>query len=117
MSASPRPRRVDERQLDAIVEYVTRVVGDPRRIVLFGSAVRGGMHEHSDLDVAVLVATPDDRRDAVRALHCPEDGTLPDVAFPVEFVVGDELTWARSRGEFGSLAHEVLSTGRELYVA
>lgn len=110
------PQRLTEAETERIVSLVRATV-DARRIVLFGSAAKGGMHEHSDVDVAVLVATPEQRRAAKRVLAEADLDARLDLAFPLELIVGDEQTWGNEAGAFGSLAHEVLTTGRDLYVA
>ena len=99
-------KRLDSQQLAAIADFVTSTVAAPR-IVLFGSAMRGGMDEHSDVDVAVLIECAADRPDAARALNVGAEALVGVVDLPVEFVVAGVTSWERSRHEFGSLAHEV----------
>lgn len=48
-----RERLLDQETLDDIVERVVEVA-EPEKIVLFGSAARGEMDRHSDVDLLVI---------------------------------------------------------------
>ena len=47
--------------LDDIIRRVVEVA-EPERVILFGSAVRGEMNRHSDVDLLVVKDAPDLRR-------------------------------------------------------
>jgi predicted nucleotidyltransferase len=57
----------DSQLLDEIVQRVTRAVR-PLRVVRFGSAARGGMGPHSDLDILVVMPDGTHRRKASRTI-------------------------------------------------
>ncbi|HHP7234792.1 MAG TPA: nucleotidyltransferase domain-containing protein [Desulfobacterales bacterium] len=57
----------DSKLLDEIVKRVTRAVR-PLRVVRFGSAARGGMGPHSDLDILVVMPDGTHRRKASRTI-------------------------------------------------
>ena len=48
-----RTGTLDQRILDAIVERIVQTV-QPEKIILFGSAARGEMNRHSDVDILVV---------------------------------------------------------------
>ena len=59
---------VSHETLDTIVHRITEAV-QPRRIILFGSAVRGQMGPHSDLDLLVVMAEGTHRRRTAQAIY------------------------------------------------
>jgi predicted nucleotidyltransferase len=104
--------RIDERMLDELVRRIVAAV-HPRRIVLFGSAARGQMSPHSDLDVLVVMPDGTHRRrtamglyEALYGLGCPTD---------IAVVTDDDI---RRYGDDPSLVIcPALEEGRELYRA
>ena len=46
-------RRVNQEILDDVIRRVVEVA-EPDRIILFGSAARGDMHRHSDVDLLIV---------------------------------------------------------------
>lgn len=48
---------VDQETLDEIIRRVVEVAA-PERIILFGSAARGGMGPHSDVDLLIVKDAP-----------------------------------------------------------
>lgn len=96
-----------------LAQVVTRIVDAvaPQRIILFGSAARGTMHPHSDLDLLIVMAQPDARgyveaaiRRALRAL---------DVAADVVIATPEDLE--RYGRSIGLVYRPALEEGRELY--
>ena len=66
---------------EKIKEAVQKIVAfeQPKRVILFGSAVRGATHPHSDVDF--LVVTKDEvespRKESVRIRQALEDFLMP----------------------------------------
>lgn len=93
---------------------VRRVVDavHPTRIVLFGSAARGEMHAHSDLDVLIVVPDGTHRRQTAALLSRVHF----DLGAPKEIVVteGDVRQY---RDEASLVMLPALAEGRELYRA
>lgn len=58
MKETNRNARLDQKTLDDVIR---RVVGaaQPKKIILFGSAARGAMGPHSDVDLLVIKETVD----------------------------------------------------------
>jgi predicted nucleotidyltransferase len=95
-----------------IDELVKRIVDavHPLRIVLFGSAARGDMHEYSDLDVLVVMPEDAQCRNTTRQIYRQLTGlgTAKDIV----------VTTPRILREHGSnrnlMYHDALRDGREL---
>jgi predicted nucleotidyltransferase len=100
------PEKV-ERAIRKIIE-----VSHPRRLVLFGSYIRGDMDINSDLDI--LVVTSDEiespRKESVRLRRAIED-----VVMPVDILVITESLLAKLKDTPGLIYKEALQTGRIVY--
>ena len=62
---------IDQKILDDIIRRVVEVA-QPEKIILFGSAARGDMHRHSDIDLLIIKECTDARglmRQIRRNLH------------------------------------------------
>jgi predicted nucleotidyltransferase len=102
----------DAKLLDELVHRIVESV-QPLQIILFGSAARGEMGPHSDLDV--LVAMPDgcDRLAVTQALHC----RLSDLETAKDIVVVQASDVAEHGGDPYLIIHRALSEGKDLYHA
>jgi len=63
-----QPTTVDQAVLDDIVRRIVEVA-QPERIILFGSAARGEMGPHSDLDLLVIKAGEINRVDVAQDIY------------------------------------------------
>ena len=59
---------VDQELLDRLVRQIVETVR-PRRIILFGSAARGQMGPHSDLDFLIVMPDGVHRRQTARTIY------------------------------------------------
>lgn len=82
---------VTKHKVQAVVRTIIET-SRPRKVILFGSYVRGNMHRNSDLDV--LVVTKDDienpRKESVRIRRA-----LKGILMPMDILVGTEQ-WGAS---------------------
>jgi len=89
-------------------------VGKPRRVILFGSYVRGKAGPDSDLDV--LVVTGDDvehpRRESVRLRRA-----LHDIGMAMDILVVPQARLAELKDAPGLVYREALKRGRVVYEA
>ncbi|MGH2367213.1 MAG: nucleotidyltransferase domain-containing protein [Chloroflexota bacterium] len=85
----------------------------PLRIILFGSAARGEMGVHSDLDVLVVMPEGTHPRKTAQDLHVRMYG----VPLAVDIVVATPSILDRYRNSFGLVYREALREGREIYAA
>ncbi|MDW7709792.1 MAG: helix-turn-helix domain-containing protein [Deferrisomatales bacterium] len=111
--AMDTPWRVTPEKVDAAVRRIVEVCR-PRRVIVFGSHVRGTPHRHSDLDVLVVTAhEPENpRRESVRIRRA-----LRGVGMPVDVLVVGEKTLDAVGEEPGLIYREVLRNGRVVYDA
>jgi uncharacterized protein len=100
------PEKV-EKVIGRIIEFA-----HPKKIILFGSYVKGNMRRGSDLDV--LVVGCDDieniRKESVRIRE-----VLDDIIMPMDIVVVRESHFERSKDKPGLIYREALRTGKVVY--
>ena len=104
-----RGATLDPRTLDEIIRRVVEVA-QPERIVLFGSAARGEMTRHSDVDLLIV----SDRGDALD-LMCRIYGRLGGVGVPVDALVVSTADVARYRDSHALIIKPALREGRTVY--
>jgi predicted nucleotidyltransferase len=95
-----------------LVERIRSAI-EPVGIFLFGSAARGEMNSHSDLDVLVVVREGTHRRKTRQELYRRMIG----FEFPVDIVVVTEGDVADFRHCKASVLEPALREGIELYAA
>lgn len=112
MSGLPTRTALDPAALEDIVRRVVQVAG-PERIILFGSAARGTMGPHSDVDLLVIKAGTYRKRDVAKEIY----RALRDVDEPVEVVVVTPEDVDRYRNVHPSVIKPALREGRVVYAA
>ena len=101
----------DSAMLDRVVRSIVEQI-DPLRIILFGSAARGEMHAHSDLDLLVIKERLGPRRGAtVGRLR----GRLPVQRRGVDLVLISLAEVALNRDEIYQPVGQALAHGRVIY--
>ena len=100
---------------ETIRELVDRIVQavHPRRIILFGSAARGQMGPHSDLDVLVVMPDGVHRRETA----CQIYRALRRLGVPKDVVVVTESDIKRFGNDPSLVIYPALSEGKEIYHA
>ena len=108
----PAPPTLNQAVLDELVQRIVRAV-QPLRIVLFGSAARGQLGPHSDLDVLVVMPDGIHRRRTAQTIY----RKLLGIGFAKDVVVATESD-IRDYGDNPSLVlFPALREGKELYRA
>lgn len=104
-----RGSTLDPRTLDEIIRRVVEVA-QPERIVLFGSAARGEMTRHSDVDLLIV-------RDGVDALELMVQiyRRLRGVGVPVDAIVVSAEDVARYQDSHALIIKPALREGRTVY--
>jgi len=102
----------DPKMLDELVRRTVEAV-HPLRIVLFGSAARGAMGAHSDLDALVVVRDGSHCLAAMQTLH----GSLSELGIAKDIVVVQASDVERYGRNPYLIIHSALSQGKEVYRA
>jgi predicted nucleotidyltransferase len=103
---------VDQHTLKRLVARIVEAV-QPRRIILFGSAARGQMGAHSDVDLLVVMPDGIHRRRTAQAIYLGLNGT--GIAKDIVVVTEGDV---RAYGNNPSLVlFPALREGREIYRA
>ena len=107
--SAPDGSILDPRTLDEIVRRVVEVA-QPERIVLFGSAARGEMTRHSDVDL-LIVRDGEDALDMMFRIY----RRLRGVGVPVDALVVSPADVARYRDSHALIIKPALREGRTIY--
>ncbi|MBA2670202.1 MAG: nucleotidyltransferase domain-containing protein [Gemmatimonadetes bacterium] len=106
------PHTLAPAMLDEIVRRVVEIA-QPERIILFGSAARGEMGPHSDVDLLVVKAGEYRKRELGWRIRQSLRGL--ELAFDVLLATPEELE--RYRDAWMLVYGPALREGRELYAA
>jgi predicted nucleotidyltransferase len=99
-----------------LLEQLVRQIVDavhPLRIILFGSAARGDMSAHSDLDVLVVMPDGTHQLNAMGELY-RKTASLPR---PVDILVATPAVLEKNRHTIGLIYKTILAEGKDIYVA
>lgn len=107
-----RTTKLDQNMLEELVRRIVRVAR-PKRIILFGSAARGEMGSHSDLDLLVVMPDGVHRRRTAREIY----RSLGGIGMPKDIVVVTESDVAFFADEPSLVIYPALREGREIYRA
>jgi predicted nucleotidyltransferase len=106
-----RPAALEEILNETIRRILTVV--QAKRIFLFGSAANGTMHEHSDIDLMVVVPSGVHRRKTAQEIY----RNLVGVGFAADIVVVTEDDVERYRETDGLIIRSVIREGKLIYAA
>ncbi|MEW6380537.1 MAG: nucleotidyltransferase domain-containing protein [bacterium] len=101
-----------ESVLNEIVRRIVETV-HPKRIILFGSAVRGNMGPDSDLDLLIVVSSGEHRRKTAQKIY----RNLIGVGFATDIVVVTEGDLENYKDCIDLVIQPALEEGRVLYAA
>ncbi len=102
--------------LDHVVaETVRRIVDSvrPKKIILFGSAIRGEMGRDSDLDFLIIIASGGHRRRTAQTIY----RKLIGVGFAADIIVVTEDDVEKYGDNMGMVIQPALKEGKILYAA
>jgi predicted nucleotidyltransferase len=103
---------IDKQVLDRLVAKIVETV-HPRRIILFGSAARGQMGPHSDVDLLVVMPDGVHRRHTAQHLY----RALTGLGISKDIVVVTDSDVRQLSDEPSLVICPALKEGRELYRA
>lgn len=104
---------VTPEKIDAAVKRIVEVAR-PRKVILFGSALRGEAGIPSDLDVLVVIDEED--RDPLKE-SVRIDKALHGILMPVDILVVSVRNLAELADKPGLIYREIIRTGRVVYEA
>lgn len=99
-----------------ILKQLTKAIvalAQPKRIILFGSAARGKMGKHSDLDLLVVMPDGVHRRETAQKIYMG----LLDFDFATDIVVVTESDILKYGSNPSLVIYPALKEGREIYHA
>ena len=102
---------LDQSILDDIVKRIVEVA-QPKQIILFGSAARGDMNQHSDVDLLVIKEGAHRRHLTGRIYE-----NLYGVGAPVDVVVVTPSDVERYKDSHALIIKPALQEGRVIYAA
>jgi uncharacterized protein len=102
---------ISEEKVQAVIHRIAEV-GQPRKIILFGSYVRGETNINSGVDILVIVpdTVANPREESVRLQR-----ELRDILMPMDILVVPESQWETFKEIPGLIYREVWTTGRVMY--
>ena len=104
-------RSVTAEKVEKVVDRIIEIAR-PKKVILFGSYIKGTMRGLSDLDI--LVVGRDDiksvRKESVRIREA-----LEDIIMPMDILVVRESHFERSKDKPGLIYREALRTGKIVY--
>jgi predicted nucleotidyltransferase len=100
---------------DILAETVRRIVNSvqPKKIVLFGSAVRGEMGPDSDIDLLIVIPSGGHRRKTALTIY----RNLIGVGFAADIIVVTEEDIEQFRDHIGMVIRPALEEGKILYAS
>lgn len=100
---------------DILAETVRRIVESvhPKKIILFGSAIRGDMGPNSDLDLLVVIPSDGHRRKTAQTVY----RQLIGVGFAADIIVVTEDDVEKFGDNIGMVIRPALREGKVLYAA
>jgi predicted nucleotidyltransferase len=103
---------LDPQMFDRLVARIVKTV-HPRRIILFGSAARGQMGAHSDVDLLVVMPDGVHRRRTAQAIYLGLSG----IGIAKDIVVVTEGDVRQYADNPSLVLYPALREGREIYCA
>jgi predicted nucleotidyltransferase len=103
---------VDKKLIDEIIRRILGV-SKPDRIIMFGSAAAGQMTRDSDIDLLILEADPEDKREnSVRIRQ-----SLRGMGYPFDILVMSTERFEESKNVIGGIAYPAHKYGKVIYEA
>jgi len=101
-----------ENTLKKIVKRILLTV-NPKKIILFGSAVRGEMGPNSDLDLLIIVPSTEHQRKTAQKIY----RNLIGISFAVDIVVVTEDNVELYKNNVGMVIKSAIQEGKVIYAS
>ncbi|MFN0071111.1 MAG: nucleotidyltransferase domain-containing protein [Chloroflexota bacterium] len=101
------PWGVTPEKIQSAVEGIVKI-GNPRRVILFGSAAQGSVHQDSDADFLVIVGNQiqNARSESTRLRHA-----IRNIRMPIDIIVITEQRLEELGDVYGLVYREALERG------
>ncbi len=99
-----------DNQIKELINQIVTLL-HPLRIILFGSAARGDMGTHSDIDVLVVMPEGVHRRRTAQAVY----RHVRNMKIPFDVLVATPADLDQHRDNRGLIYHTILAEGKEVY--
>jgi predicted nucleotidyltransferase len=108
---SSQPWAICDEKVQTAIHRIAEA-GRPRKIILFGSYVRGETNINSDVDMLVIVpdTVANPRKESVRLQRL-----LRDILMPMDILVVPESQWEALKDTPGLIYREAWRNGRVVY--
>ena len=101
---------IEQAVIDGIVERVVKAA-QPQKVILFGSAARGDMDRHSDLDFLVIIRDDEDLNKVEERIYAGLRGK----EVPVDVIIASTSTIARYKNSHALVYKPALREGKVMY--
>lgn len=102
---------INPEKVQAVVRKIIEI-SQPRKLILFGSYIRGGMHLNSDLDVLVVTG---DEVENVRKESVKIRRALKGINMPMDILVVPESQLKELVDTPGLIYREAIKSGKIVY--
>jgi uncharacterized protein len=101
------------KEMPFLIEIISRIieVSQPEKIILFGSAARGEMGLHSDLDVLVVAGSGTHRRRLAQKIY----RNMIGVGYPIDVIVVTPQDIEQYGNAIGLILEPALREGKTIY--
>ena|SRR3989338_52950 len=100
------------------IEKITRIIRDkyqPEKIILYGSAARGDLHQDSDIDMLIIKDSDKPRRQRIRDISRLFIDDMYRVPFSPFVLTRAEFDKGKQEGRY--IIRQILKDGKVLYEA
>lgn len=103
---------ISENFIQRVVKKIL-TVSQPERVILFGSAVMGGISSDSDVDLLVIEKDVEDPREETLKIR----NALTEFEMPVDVIVMASDRFEETRNVIGGIAYPANKYGKVIYEA
>lgn len=100
---------ITEEQL-ALISSIIKKTASPQAILLFGSYAKGTAHSDSDVDIAVIKSTIQDKHKELFGIR----KALFNYWIPMDIILLDEDSFVKRRDIYGTLQYEIAHFGKQI---
>ncbi len=100
---------VTNTQLEIIARIINKTV-NPESVFLFGSYAEGTPNENSDLDIAIIKNTVEDKHESLYQIR----KALSYLGIPMDILLFETKNYHLNKNVYGTVQYEVAHKGKQL---